>query len=195
MVSASSVAVEPTTKRLKKPGKKFGSLGRRRQLTGFLFVLPAVLFTLTMFIFPLIMTAWMSLHDWPLLGQPTFRGLGNYSDLVADGQFWSGLWFTVQYTLLVTPPIFIFAFVLALLINTSIRGVGIFARSTLSGRDRAGRVEPAVGVAAQRSGRHHQRYPEGPGIDRQVDHLVCGQEPGHVGDRWFRSCGRRSALP
>jgi multiple sugar transport system permease protein len=126
MVSASSAAVDPTTKPSKKPGKKLGGLGRRRQLTGFLFVLPAVLFTLVMFIFPLLMTAWMSLHDWPLLGQPAFRGIGNYQDLVADGQFWTSLWFTVQYTLLVTPPIFIFAFVLALLINTSIRGVGIF---------------------------------------------------------------------
>ncbi len=48
------------------------------------------------------------------------------TDLVDDGQFWTSLWFTVQYTLLVTPPIFILAFVLALLINTAIRGVGIF---------------------------------------------------------------------
>ncbi len=46
--------------------------------------------------------------------------------MVNDKQFWSSLWFTTQYTLLVTPPIFILAFILALLVNTSLRGIGIF---------------------------------------------------------------------
>ena len=101
-------------------------LPHRRQLLGFLFVLPAVLFTLLFFIFPLIMTGWMSLHDWPLLGIPEFLGLDNYADLVADKQFWASLWFTTKYTLLVTPPIFILAFMLALLVNLPLRGVGIY---------------------------------------------------------------------
>lgn len=109
-----------------KPSRRGATLSQRRMIAGFLFVLPAVLFTLAMFIFPLIMTGWMSLHDWPLLGQATFLGLQNYVDLVNDGQFWSSLWFTTQYTLLVTPPIFILAFVLALLVNTALRGIGVF---------------------------------------------------------------------
>lgn len=102
------------------------TLNRRRAFAGFLFVLPAVLFTLAMFIFPLIMTMWMSLHNWPLLGQATFLGIQNYVDMARDGQFWSSLWFTTLYTLLVTPPIFILAFALALLVNTALRGIGIF---------------------------------------------------------------------
>lgn len=101
-------------------------LPHRRQLLGFLFVLPAVLFTLIFFIFPLIMTAWMSLHDWPLLGIPEFLGLDNYVTLAADKQFWASLWFTTKYTLLVTPAIFIFAFILALLVNLPLVGVGIY---------------------------------------------------------------------
>jgi multiple sugar transport system permease protein len=102
------------------------SLGRRRAISGFLFVLPAVLFTLTMFIFPLLMTVWMSFHDWPLLGSPSFIGVQNYLDLAVDGQFWTSLWFTTQYTLVVTPAIFVLAFLLALLVNTTLRGIGIF---------------------------------------------------------------------
>ncbi|HRA65523.1 MAG TPA: sugar ABC transporter permease [Caldilinea sp.] len=93
---------------------------------GFLFVLPAVLFTLAMFIFPLLMTVWMSLHDWPLLGQATFLGIQNYVEMARDKQFWASLWFTTQYTLLVTPAIFILAFALALLVNTALRGIGVF---------------------------------------------------------------------
>ena len=108
------------------PQKRKRGLSHRRQSTGLLFVLPAVLFTLTMFIFPLFMTGWMSLNDWPLLGTPTFIGLENYTTLVQDKQFWASLWFTTKYTLLVTPAIFILAFVLALLVNLSIRGIGFF---------------------------------------------------------------------
>jgi multiple sugar transport system permease protein len=95
-------------------------------VAGFLFVLPAVLFTVAMFIFPLLMTGWMSLHNWPLLGQATFLGIQNYVAMVQDSQFWASLWFTTQYTLLVTPPIFILAFLLALLVNSALRGIGIF---------------------------------------------------------------------
>jgi len=109
-----------------RPARRGITLSQRRMIAGFLFVLPAVLFTLAMFIFPLIMTGWMSLHNWPLLGQATFLGLQNYVDMVNDRQFWSSLWFTTQYTLLVTPPIFILAFVLALLVNTALRGIGVF---------------------------------------------------------------------
>ncbi|NPV67688.1 MAG: sugar ABC transporter permease [Anaerolineae bacterium] len=101
-------------------------LPSRRQLAGLFFVLPAVTFTLLFFIIPLLMTIWMSLHDWPLIGTPSFIGSGNYDTLAADRQFWTSLGFTIRYTLLVTPPIFILAFVLALLVNLPLRGVGLF---------------------------------------------------------------------
>ena len=72
------------------------------------------------------MTIWMSFYDWPLIGQKAFHGLGNYVDLIQDDQFWKSLWFTTLYTLLVTPPIFILAFALALLVNQTLRGIGFF---------------------------------------------------------------------
>jgi multiple sugar transport system permease protein len=111
---------------LTKPARSRSRLAHRRRITGFLFVLPAVLFTLVFFVFPLLMTAWMSLHDWPLLGTPEFTGIENYIKLSQDAQFWSSLWFTTQYTVLVTIPIFVLAFCLALLVNQPLRGIGIF---------------------------------------------------------------------
>ena len=68
----------------------------------------------------------MSFYDWPLIGQKAFHGLGNYVDLIQDDQFWKSLWFTTLYTLMVTPPIFILAFALALLVNQTLRGIGFF---------------------------------------------------------------------
>lgn len=101
------------------------SVGRR--YIGLFFVLPAVIFTGIFFILPLIMTIFMSLHEWPLLGDSRFIGFQNYVDLFTrDTQFWNSLWFTTRYTLLVTPAIFILAFILALLVNLPLKAVGVF---------------------------------------------------------------------
>ncbi|MEZ4668215.1 MAG: sugar ABC transporter permease [Anaerolineae bacterium] len=99
---------------------------RQRSRTGFLFVLPTVIFVGVFFIIPLLMTAFMSLHDWPLFGAHEFIGLKNYSDLLSDRQFIKSLDFTARYTLIITPPIFIVAFILASLVRRNIRGIGIF---------------------------------------------------------------------
>jgi len=98
----------------------------QQKRAGILFVLPSVLFTLLFFIIPLIMTAWMSLHNWSLLSGHSFIGFENYRALARDSQFRRSLWFTTQYTLMVTPPIFILAFILALLIKLPLRGIGFF---------------------------------------------------------------------
>jgi len=97
-----------------------------RRYTGLFFALPAIIFTTIFFILPLLMTAFMSLHQWPLLGQSRFIGLENYVNMTRDSQFWNSLWFTTRYTLLVTPAIFILAFVLALLVNLPLRLIGTF---------------------------------------------------------------------
>lgn len=97
-----------------------------RQRAGYLFILPCLVVTTVFFIVPLLMTLWMSFNQWPLLGKPSFAGLQNYTDLLHDESFWGSVAFTVKYTLVVTPAIFLFAFALALLVNRSVRFVGFF---------------------------------------------------------------------
>lgn len=98
----------------------------RRQATGLVFVLPAVAFVTVFFLVPLVMAGWVSLHDWPLFGVSSFTGLDNYAKMFEDETFRRSLWFTTQYALLVTPPIFLLGFGLALLVNHSLPGVGFF---------------------------------------------------------------------
>jgi len=97
-----------------------------RRWAGFFFILPCLAVTTMFFIVPLLMTVWMSLNDWPLLGHPSFSGLKNYADLFQDASFWGSVLFTAKYTLVVTPAIFLFAFSLALLVHRGVRFVGIF---------------------------------------------------------------------
>src|ERR1700743_3775565 len=56
---------------------------------------PAVLFTLAMIAFPVIYTVWLRLPPFSSTGRETFVGLGNYSRLIADSEFWHGLWVTL----------------------------------------------------------------------------------------------------
>jgi multiple sugar transport system permease protein len=106
-------------------GERTG-LAHRRRSAGLLFVLPAMTFTVIFFVLPLGMTFVMSLHDWPLLGSHSFIGLDNYARLLSDRQFWNSLGFTTKYTLLITPVIFILAFILAMLVNLPLRFIGFF---------------------------------------------------------------------
>ncbi len=106
--------------------RRAGSLTRRKNRVGVFFVLPAVLFVGIFFLVPLVTTGWLSLHNWPLFGTPRFTGLQNYQALASDQIFLGSLGFTIKYTVLVTPLIFLLAFGLALLARQPFAGVGIF---------------------------------------------------------------------
>ncbi len=93
---------------------------------GLLFVAPAFAVNVAFFLIPLVSVAWISLHQWPVLGERPFIGLRNYTALLESTEFWQALWFTTKYTLLVTPAIFLPAIALALLVNERIRGVTVF---------------------------------------------------------------------
>ena len=121
MATSNTTATSKPARRQKK-----GRTGYYRRLTGLLFVLPCVLFVSVFFVVPLLMTAWMSLYDWPLLGGKSFIGFQNYRTLVSDRQFWDSLWFTTKYTAVITPIIFVFAFILALIVQLPLRGIAFF---------------------------------------------------------------------
>ncbi len=103
-----------------------GTLARRNARIGILLVLPCIVLVCLFFIAPLLMTIWMSFTNWPLLGSVHFIGIENYLTLLKDSQFWQSLGFTLKYTVVVTPAIFLAAFGLALLVRQKKPGVGFF---------------------------------------------------------------------
>lgn len=100
--------------------------GKKRFPTAYLFILPALLLNLVFFVFPFLQSLLMSFYDWPILGAKTFVFLDNYKALIEDSQFWSSLAFTFKYAVLVTPCLFVLAFILAILVNGAFAGVKIF---------------------------------------------------------------------
>jgi cellobiose transport system permease protein len=74
-------------------------------------------------LFPLLYTAWVSLHDWSLLEDTRpYIGLQNYAQLLKDPFFWNALVNTVSIWVLSTVPQLIFALLLAHLLNNRLRG-------------------------------------------------------------------------
>lgn len=99
---------------------------RKVEWTGLLYVSPALLLVAVFFLVPLGMTAWMSLHKWPLIGQPRWIGLANYERLWTDNSFWSALRFTLEYTLAASVGLMCVAFALALLVQAEGRVTALY---------------------------------------------------------------------
>lgn len=106
---ATTTTAPPRTRKLVGAG--------RRQWIGLLYVAPAVALVVVFFLIPLGMTAWMSLHNWPLMGEHSYIGLGNYVAILRDTRFWNALKFTAYYTVIVTIAIFAVAFPAALFVE------------------------------------------------------------------------------
>ncbi|MEV4532463.1 sugar ABC transporter permease [Asanoa sp. NPDC049518] len=78
-------------------------------------------------LYPMVKTAWMSLHDWDLIGDHTFIGFDNYVELFKDDYFWNALVNTLGIFVVATVPQLILALFLANLLNrTRLRGKTFF---------------------------------------------------------------------
>jgi multiple sugar transport system permease protein len=88
---------------------------KRSSLTGLLYLAPALAFVAAFTIYPLAQMSWMSLHNWSLIAEKKFIGLGNFVKIWHDPQFWAALEFTFKYTLLITPILMILGVLIALL--------------------------------------------------------------------------------
>ena len=99
-----------------------GEVGQQR-----LFVLPALLFTAAMVIFPTIFGLYIAFTDWNLNAQSGhhFNGIDNIRTLLGDSYFWNALGNMVFYVASVAVQYSI-ALGLALLLNADIRGRKFF---------------------------------------------------------------------
>ena len=101
---------------------KYGESGKQT-----LFVLPALLFTAAMVIFPTLFGLYIAFTDWNLNAQSGhhFNGLDNLRTLWGDSYFWNALGNMVFYVATVVVQ-YAIAFGLALLLNADIRARKFF---------------------------------------------------------------------
>jgi multiple sugar transport system permease protein len=92
----------------------------------YVMIAPAIILLAVFFYYPVFQSFYMSLFNWPLLGERTFIGLGNYLEMFTDKVAIKAWTFTVIWTLVITPMIFVVAFLLAFLTSSQRKLMGIF---------------------------------------------------------------------
>ncbi|MGC8627529.1 MAG: carbohydrate ABC transporter permease [Acidimicrobiales bacterium] len=94
--------------------------------TGALLSAPALALVAAFVLFPLGFAVYISLTNWPLVGPYHFVGLANYSNAFHDPQFVHSVLFTLTYTGIVTGPIFVVGYGLAVLVRANRFGAKFF---------------------------------------------------------------------
>jgi multiple sugar transport system permease protein len=85
-------------------------------------VLPAVLFVAVFVLTPLVFAVYISLTNWPLIGSYKFVGLANYTSIGKDPAFWHAVLYTLLYTAIVTLPILVGGYLMAVVVRANRRG-------------------------------------------------------------------------
>lgn len=100
----------------------------KNELYGILFALPAILGLLIFTLGPMLYSLYMSFTNFSGSNTPTFTGLDNYTRLFSgeDQYFYKSLWVTIYFVLLSVPSGIIYSFLLALLLNSNVKGKAIF---------------------------------------------------------------------
>ncbi|HLA43626.1 MAG TPA: sugar ABC transporter permease [Aggregatilineales bacterium] len=102
------------------------TLTQRRTITGYLFIAPFILGFFLWFLLPALVAANLTFQKWNLITPAEYIGTANIERLFDDPLLPKSLKATVEYTFISVPVGLVFAFFLASLINSKIRGIAIF---------------------------------------------------------------------
>ena len=92
------------------------------KVSPYLYISPFFILFAVVGLFPLGYTAWVSLHDWNLIGgEGDFVGLANFTDVLAQPNFWTALRNTFSIFLMSAVPQVTVALLLAAVLDANLR--------------------------------------------------------------------------
>lgn len=98
-----------------------------KKVTPYLFITPWIIGFLVFTFGPLVFSMIMSLCDWPVIGDPTFVGLGNYVEMFTkDSQVVKSLLISIKYAAIFVPLNICIALFLAMLISQPLKGIKVY---------------------------------------------------------------------
>ncbi len=93
----------------------------------YLFLLPALVLLFIFFFLPFFQTIILSLQDYSNdIYNPTFAGLSNYKILLHSKEFYTTLFNTFLFLILVVPFLVVFPLMVAIFINQKIKGISLY---------------------------------------------------------------------
>ena len=100
---------------------------KKETFWGWLLLTPLTLGLTLWVAFPVGVSVFMSLFQWNMISPAKFIGLGNYGFMFfQDHLFWQSVSVMFVYTLTSVPLQLLLAFSMAMLLNTKVKGMGLF---------------------------------------------------------------------
>ncbi|MCD8149749.1 MAG: sugar ABC transporter permease [Clostridiales bacterium] len=98
----------------------------KRDYSPYLFMLPVLIIYLSVIIFPIFYSLWISLRSGTGIGTMDFVGFANYRKLAQDSVFWLSLRHTIVWIILTVCVTMTVSLALAVLLNNKFRGRTFF---------------------------------------------------------------------
>ncbi|GBG11021.1 ABC transporter permease [Paenibacillus sp. MY03] len=99
----------------------------KNQLTGYAFISPFIIGFLAFTLIPIIASLYLSMTDYDLFTTPGWIGLDNYVEMFTkDKKYWQSLKVTFLYVFIGVPLRLAFALMVAMLLNTASKAIGLY---------------------------------------------------------------------
>jgi multiple sugar transport system permease protein len=105
---------------------KLSAAAKREQNWGWFMVAPTILGLLILNVWPFIQTLYASFCNHLGFGHYEFAGLTNYITMFKSAEFWKATWNTIYFCILTVPIGIFLALLVAILLNSKIKGKGAF---------------------------------------------------------------------
>ena len=102
--------------------QKTSKLARDGAVWGLIMVAPTIIGLLVLNIWPFIQTIYMSFSKSKPFGMFEFEGVDNYIEMFQNVEFWKATWNTILFCILTVPVGIFLALLVAVLLNSKIRG-------------------------------------------------------------------------
>ncbi len=109
-----------------KPASRSRTRARREARAAYALIAPAIAIVGVFILYPLGFGAYISFTNWPLIGPIHLIGGANYSALIHNTVFIHSIVFTLEYTAIVTVPILVIGYLLAVFVRSNRFGSTLF---------------------------------------------------------------------
>jgi multiple sugar transport system permease protein len=93
---------------------------------GYFFIAPCVLGLLVFHFGPMLYSLLISFTQWDMITPAKFNGAGNFRELLREPLVGVSIRVTLYYALLTVPLITVITFLIAVLLNTGVKGISVF---------------------------------------------------------------------
>lgn len=102
------------------------SLARREALWAYAFITPWIIGFLIFTVGPMLASLFFSFTEYDIVSAPRWIGITNYVNLFQDALFWHSLNVTFKYAVIALPLGLIISYLMAVLLNSKIRGINVW---------------------------------------------------------------------